>query len=255
VISRNRRMSMLASLSAAKTSFGGAFLKGYLSAVAKMILPLLLIFSASAVPCRADTAAATPEVVIAINEDFFNAFLDAMFTNLQAPAAPLVITAGDKDRSPEDYHGCVSAITLQREEGGVKTAVKLEQGKMTAPLAFAGAYNSTLLGCIQFRGWASTNWTLEFDRGRQALLARVQVQEIHLTNAPALANSSLSKIVQSAIDARINPLELMKLDQLSAVVPVPPAKGSLRFHAKDARAEIVPGSVQLRVTYEFLANR
>jgi hypothetical protein len=197
----------------------------------------------------------TPEVTLSVNEDFLNAFLDSMFTNLKAPSAPLLITQSDKDRSAAESYGCQSAVTLQREEGGVKTAVKLEQGKISAPLAFAGKYNSTLLGCIEFRGWADTSWALEFDRTRQVLLARVQVHDIHLTNVPTLASGPLVKLVQSAIDARINPLELLKLDQLSARVPVSPAGGALRLRAKEVRPEIVPGTLQMHVTYEFLPDR
>jgi hypothetical protein len=196
-----------------------------------------------------------PELTLTINEQFLNAFLDSMFTNLKAPSAPLVITPSDKDRSPAESYGCQSLITLQREEGGVRTAVKLEQGRISAPLAFAGSYNSTLLGCIEFHGWADTSWVLEFDRSRQALIARVQVQDIHLTNVPALAGGSLVKIVQSAIDKRINPLELVKLDQLSARVPVTPANGTLRLRAKDVRPEIIPGNLQIHVTYEVLPDR
>jgi len=200
-------------------------------------------------------AAQVPEATVSVNEQFFNSFLEAMFTNLKAPSVPLIITASDKDRSPADAHGCASAITLQKEEAGVKTAVKLEQGKITAPLAFAGSYNSTLLGCIEFRGWANTSWNLEFDRTRQALVARVVVEDIHLTNVPAMATSSLGKIVQSAIDQRINPLELFKLDQLSTRLPVPPAGGALRLHAKEVRSEIVPGALNLHVVYEVLADK
>ena len=196
-----------------------------------------------------------PEVTISVNEQFLNSFLDAMFTNLKAPSAPLAITAADKERTPAESYGCPSAITLQREEGGVRTAIKLEQGRITAPLAFTGSYNSTLLGCIAVRGWANTTWKLEFDRSRQVLLARVQVDDIRLTNVPAVATGSLVKIVQSAIDSRINPLELIKLDQLSARVPVAPAGGALRLRAKEIQPEIVPGNLNLHITYEFLPDR
>jgi len=213
---------------------------------------LVLSFLSSA---HGQTPSNNPEVNLAVNEQFLNAFLDSMFTNLKAPSAPLVITPSDKDRSPAESYGCQSLVTLQKEEGGVRTTVKLEQGKISAPLAFTGSYNSTLLGCIQFQGWADTVWALEFDRSRQALIARVQVQDIHLTNVPALASGSLVKIVQSAIDKRINPLQLLKLDQLSARVPVTPANGTLRLHAKDVRPEILPGSLQLHVVYEFLPDR
>ena len=214
---------------------------------------LVILFLLSST--HGQTLSYSPEATFTVNEQFLNAFLDSMFENLKAPSAPLVITASDKDRSPAESYGCQSLITLQREEGGVRTAVKLEQGRISAPLAFAGSYNSTLLGCIEFRGWADTSWVLEFDRSRRALIARVQVQDIHLTNVPALAGGSLVKIVQNAIDKRINPLELVKVDQLSARIPVPPANGTLRLRAKDVRPEIIPGSLQVHVTYEVLPDR
>ena len=190
-----------------------------------------------------------------VNEQFLNAFLDSMFTNLNAPSVPLVITAADKERSAAEAKACPSLITLQREEGGVRTAIKLEQDKISAPLAFAGSYNSTLLGCIEFHGWANTSWTLEFDRVRQAMVARVVVNEIRLTNVPALASGSLGKLVQAAIDKRINPLELLRLDQLSTRVPIAPAGGALRMRAKEVRPEIVPGAVHLHIVYEFQPDR
>jgi hypothetical protein len=194
-----------------------------------------------------------PEVTLTVNEEFFNAFLDSMFTNLKPVSAPLAITAADKER--KENYGCASVITLQRDQDGVRTAIKLEQNKITAPLAFSGSYDSTLLGCIEFRGWANTTWNLEFDRTRQALLARIQVQDIHLSNVPALAGGSLAKIVQGAIDQRINPLELIKLEQMSTRVPIAPAGGALRLRAKDASPEIVPGSLRVHVTYEVVADR
>jgi hypothetical protein len=218
-----------------------------------LFLTILLGMSLANFQVRA--AVPNPEVTFAVNEEFLNAFLDSMFTNLKAPSTPLVITPADKDRTAAESYGCPSVVTLERAEGGIKTAIKLEQGKMTAPMAFSGAYNSTLLGCIQFRGWANTSWVLEFDRSRQALLARIQVDEIHLNNVPALAGGSLTKLVQTAIDQRVNPLELVKLDQLTARVPVAPAGGALRFRAKDLRSEISPGNLQLHVTYEVLGDK
>lgn len=216
-------------------------------------LSLAVAIFAFILPVQA--AAPSPEVTLTVNEEFFNAFLDSMFTNLKAPSAPLVITPSDKGRTAAESYGCLSAVTLEREEQGVKTAVKLEQGKITAPLAFSGAYNSTLLGCIQFRGWANTSWALEFDRSRQMLLARIQVQDVHLTNVPALAGASLGKVVQTAIDQRINPLELINLEQLTARIPIAPAGGALRLKAKDVKPEILPATLQLHVICEVVADR
>jgi hypothetical protein len=197
----------------------------------------------------------TGEATVTLTEQFFNSFLEAIFDNLKAPSTPLAITASDKNRTDESAQTCPSVLTLQREYANVKTAVKLEQGRMVAPLAFNGSYNSTLLGCLEFRGWAQTEWSLEFDRGAQTLQARIRITDIHLDNIPALARGSVTQLAQSAIDSRINPLKILRPEQLSSVVPIAPAGGSLRLRARDVKPEIVPGLVHLRITYEFLPEK
>ena len=194
----------------------------------------------------------TGEATITVNEQFFNSFLQAIFDNLKAPSAALIITPSDKDKSNDSSKTCPSVITLQREYSGIRTNVKFEQGKIHAPLAFEGSYNSTLLNCLEFRGWASTEWQLEFDRTAQVLQARIQIVEMNLENVPAMAQPSIMKLVQAAIDSRINPLKLLRPEQLSSVVPVAPAGGSLRLRATEVKPEVVSGALQLRITYEFL---
>jgi hypothetical protein len=195
------------------------------------------------------------EATVTVKEQFFNSFLDAIFDNLKAPSTPLVITESDKTRTDESAKSCPSAVTLQREHSGVKTAVKFEQGKIVAPLAFSGAYDSTLLGCLQFRGLAYTEWNLEFDRSTQVLQARIKITDMNLENVPSLGRGSIVTLVQSAIDARINPLKILRPEQLSSVVPIAPSGGSLRLRAREVKPEIAPGLVHLHLTYEFLPEK
>ncbi|CAN5800906.1 hypothetical protein BH18ACI4_BH18ACI4_22060 [soil metagenome] len=197
----------------------------------------------------------TGEATITIKEQFFNSFLDAIFDNLRPPSTPLFLTDSDKNRTDESAKLCLSAITLQRENSGVKTAIKFAQGKIIAPLAFSGAYNSTLLGCLRFRGVAYTEWGLEFDRSAQVLLARIKITDMRLENVPSLAQSSIVTLVQSAIDARINPLKLLRPEQLSGIVPIASSGGSLRLRTREVKPEIVPGLVHLHLTYEFLPEK
>ena len=200
-------------------------------------------------------AAPSGEVTLTIKEQFANSFLDGIFNNLKPPSMPLVITESDKNRTDESAKTCPSVLTLQRENSGVRTSVKFEQGRITAPLAFSGSYNSTLMGCLQFRGLAFTEWNLEFDRNAQVLLARIRVTDIRLENLPALTQGTILNLVQAAIDSRINPIKLVRAEQLSSAVPIAPAGGSLHLRAKEMRPEIVPGALQLHITYEFLPDR
>lgn len=223
----------------------------------RVALPLILVVLTPIAPvvAQSNKPARTGEATVTLNEPFFNSFLEAIFDNLKAPSTPLVITASDKNRTDQSSTTCPSVITLQREYGNIKTSVRFEQGRMVAPLAFTGSYNSTLLGCIEFRGWANTEWSLEFDRNAQTLQARIKITDIQLDNVPSLARGSVMQLVQAAIDSRINPLKILRPEQISSVVPIAPAGGSLRLQAREVKPEIVSGLVHLRITYEFLPEK
>lgn len=219
---------------------------------------LLLIFivllgcshaaSAQESATRGRRAASGPaaEATVTVNEQFLNAFLTAIFDNLQEPSMPLTI--GGAAPSAQ----CASEIRLKREVGGVRTAVHFENGRIVGPLAFAGAYYSSLLGCFEFSGWADSEVNLEFNNERRALVARFRLRDIHLNDVPALANGPLVNMVQTAIDRRYNPVDLITLEQLSTRVNIQPAKGALQLRAKEIRPEVTPAGLTLHVTYEFV---
>ncbi len=211
----------------------------------------LLVFVSFAVVDAQDRSsrarnATQPQATLSVNEQFLNSFLTAMFDNLQEPAIPLTI--GGATSSSE----CTSEIRLKREANGVRTAVHFEQGRIAGPLAFAGAYNSTLLGCISFTGWADSELQMEFSRERRAVLARFHLRDIHLNNTPEMLNGPLLKMVQNAIDSRYNPIELFTLEQLSTSANIKPAGGALRLEATDVRPEITPTELTLHITYKFV---
>jgi hypothetical protein len=189
------------------------------------------------------------EATVTVNEQFLNSFLTAIFDNLQEPAMPLTI-GGPSTQGPSAQ--CASEIRLKREVEGVRTAVHFENGRIIGPLAFAGAYNSSLLGCIEFSGWANSEVNLEFNPERRALVARFHLRDIHLNDVPAIANGPLLNMVQTAIDRRYNPVDLFTLEQLSTSVNIQPAKGALQLRAKEIRPEITPSGLTLHITYEFV---
>ena len=190
---------------------------------------------------RASNAPAA-EATVTVNEQFLNSFLTAIFDNLQEPSMPLTI-GGIAPGGP-----CASEIRLKREVGGVRTAIHFENGHIVGPLAFSGAYSSSLLGCIEFSGWADSEVALEFSNERRALVARFYLREIHLNNVPAVANGPLLNMVQTAIDRRYNPVDLFTLEQLSTTVNIQPAKGALKLRAKEIRPEITPSTLTLHIT-------
>jgi hypothetical protein len=186
------------------------------------------------------------EATITVSEQFLNSFLTAVFDNLNEPSMPLTI-AGAKSTAD-----CASEIRLKREVNGVRTAVHFENGRIVGPLAFAGAYCSTLMGCVEFSGWADSEVDLEFDNARRALIARFHLRDIHLDNTPAVLNGPLLSMVQGTIDRRYNPVELFTLEKLSTRVDIQPAGGALQLRAKEIRPEITPSALTLHIIYEFV---
>jgi hypothetical protein len=187
-----------------------------------------------------------PRATITVNEQFLNSFLVGMFDNLQEPSMPLTVGGA------QSAANCASEIRLKREVNGIRTAVHFENGRIVGPLAFAGAYNSTLLGCVAFTGWADSEVTMEFSREGRAVLARFRLRDIHLNNTPGLMNDPLRNMVQSTIDRRYNPIELFTLEQLSTNTNIKPAGGALRLEATDVRPEITPNELALHITYRFV---
>ena len=224
------------------------------SRVAALILGLLLVGDLAWATAQESTAtrgrrmssAPAAEATVTVNEQFLNSFLTAIFDNLQEPSMPLTI--GGAAPSAE----CASEIRLKREVGGVRTAVHFENGRIVGPLAFAGAYSASYLGCLEFSGWADSEVNLEFNSQRRAVVARFRLRDIHLNNMPALASGPLLTMVQTAIDRRYNPVDLFTLEQLSTRVNIPPAKGALQLRAKEIRPEITPSALTLHITYEFV---
>jgi hypothetical protein len=220
-----------------------------------LFILIVLLVSCAAAPAQESTAtrgrrtstAPAAEATVTVNEQFLNSFLAAIFDNLQEPSMPLNI-GGTSTPSAQ----CASEIRLKREVGGVRTAVHFENGRIVGPLAFAGAYSATLLGCIEFSGWADSEVRLEYSNDRRALVARFLLRQIHLNDVPAIANGPLLNMVQTAIDRRYNPVDLITLDQLSTVVNIQPAKGALKLRAREIRPEITPGGLTLHIIYEFV---
>lgn len=195
---------------------------------------------------RRATASSAPEATVTVNEQFLNSFLTAIFDNLNEPSMPLTI-GGAKSTAQ-----CASEIRLKREAAGVRTAVRFEEGRIVGPLAFAGAYNTSLMGCIDFTGWADSEVLLSYDSARRALVARFQLRNIHLNNTPTLLNGPLLTMVQETIDRRYNPLEIFTLEKLSTRVEIPPAGGALQLRATEIRPEITSSALTLHIIYEFV---
>ncbi|NOT46554.1 MAG: hypothetical protein HOP17_02225 [Acidobacteria bacterium] len=211
-----------------------------------------------AILCCSGVAAQRPEVTISLNETFFDSLLDAVFQN----AGPIEFSiasndGGKKEKSAEVFgfgpgknSECKEVIQLLRETNGVRTAVRFRDGKILAPLAFTGNYNPPFVGCVPFTGYAETVIDLDFDQQNQKLIARARVLNVSLNGTGGVGGTLIAKMVQSSIDKKINPIEVIRLDKLSFLLPIRNS-GTLNMKAVGMRTGLGAGMLNIHVAYEF----
>ena len=202
------------------------------------------------------TRAQQAEVTISFSEPFFDALLDSLFEHGGPPEIPLAAkenkTAPPKTRLSNAFATkgpCTETVKLLRENDAVRTAVRFREGKIYMPIAFSGGYNPPFIGCVDFAGYAESNIDLEFDKQGQKLIGRVRVLNVVLNGTGGIGSSVVTKMVQSAIDKKLNPIELIKADKLSFTLPV--QNTSIRMEASAIRSEVVNNSLQIHVDYNF----
>lgn len=205
--------------------------------------------------------AQSAEVTIQLNEKFFDTVLDVIFNNskpLEFPIGSNIVKTSKKTKT--DFRNsfaanskkqCQEKITVMRELGNVRTAVRFKDGKIIAPIAFTGTYNPPLVGCLDFQGWAETNIELEFDKNRQTLFGRAKVKNVQLGSVANLAGGLIARFVQSTIDKKINPIEILRTDKLNFVVPIQQTNSSLRLRANNLRYEVGENILNIYVNLEF----
>ena len=181
--------------------------------------------------------------VVELNEQFFGALLSSLFKDLGKPGFPPQAQAS----------GCQNQVVIEPSGDGVQTGVRLQNGQVGVPLAFSGSYN--LMGCQSLRGTAEANLDLRFAPAEQTLYGQLNVTGVNVEGMSPLLGGLVTAFVQGAINQRVNPLVLLRGQQLTLNVPVEAAGGTLRAQARDVREEVKDGRLRLYVTYDFRGSK
>jgi hypothetical protein len=198
-------------------------------------------------------------IVIAFDEKFFDTLLGTIFHDLNPPAFKL---GANTSRVPGEFGapqfvnaqagGCADQINITQEGSGARTSVSLQNGQISAPLAFNGSTDRVpLAGCFNFKGAAQANIALSFNREQQTLYGQINVLGVNLENVSPVFEPIVTTAVQSAINQKVNPLVIMRGQQLTLNVPVQASGGTVHAQARDVRAEIKDGTLRLHITYDF----
>jgi len=200
---------------------------------------------------------------IILNQQFFDTILGTIFRDMNEPAFPLGSNQNPLQKEnwqasfaafQQPEGGCDSKITLKQEGSGVTTGVRLENGKLYAPLAFSGS--KYLLGnCMQFAGWAQANLNINFDEAQQTVFGQIEVETVNLDGISPIIGGIVTPFVQSTLNQRVNPITILRGQQLALNLPIAASGGTLAAKVKDVRSEIKDNAINLYVTYDFAGTK
>lgn len=215
-------------------------------------------------PVKAPEQTGSPAgtVTLVLNQPFFDTVLGTIFRDMNAPAFPLNLTGqnayGDTFRpqyaSFALQNQCEGKISLLPEGSGVTTGVRLENGKIGAPLAFSGS-TSVFGQCINFAGWAQANLNLRFDEAQQNVYGQIDVETVNLDGLSPIVSGFVTPLVQSSLNSRVNPITILRGQQLALNLPITASGGTLAAKVRDVRSEVKDNAVNLYVTYDFSGTK
>lgn len=210
-------------------------------------------------PIQPPDASGTPSgtAQIVLRQDFFNEVLQTIFRDMNAPSFPLNLTSEIQNDNPQAVRyglqqtaQCDGRITLLKEGSGVQTALRFDNNKINAPLAFKGS-TSVLGNCIQFTGWAQANLELRFNAEQQNVVGQINIETVNLDGINPLLSGFVTPLVQSTLNNRVNPIQILQGKQIALSLPIAATEGNLRANVKDVRSEIKENALNLYVIYDF----
>ena len=203
-------------------------------------------------PIQTPDAAGSPAgtATITLKQDFFNTVLGTIFRDMNAPAFPL----GLKGETVQTSDGCDGNVVLLNEGSGVKTGVSFENNQITLPLAFRGSRNVYGFGCLQFTGWAQANLKLNTD-DQKNVFGEINIQTINVDGIPPFASGFITPVIQTTLNNRVNPVTILKSEQIALKIPVAATNGTLQANVTDVRAEVKDNALNLYVTYNFKGTK
>jgi hypothetical protein len=88
-------------------------------------------------------------------------------------------------------------------------------------------------------------------RNSELYSAAINVETVNLDGVNPLVSGFVTPIVQTTLNNRVNPIQILQGKQLAIDAPIASAGGRLRADVKDVRAEFKDDALNLSVVYDF----
>lgn len=202
---------------------------------------------------------------IVLKQEFFNTVLQTIFSDMNAPSFPIGLGAENRtlDENPlafkygllQETQPCPNAITLLPEGSNVQTALSFADNKISMPLAFKGSNYITLIGCVEYAGWAQANLDLRYDDAQKTVFGTINVETVNVDGLSPMITGLVTPVVQTTLNNRVNPVTILRGEQIKLNLPVAATNGNLLADVKDVRAEVKDNALNLFVIYNFSGTK
>ena len=81
------------------------------------------------------------------------------------------------------------------------------------------------------------------------------IQSVNLDGISPLVSPFVTPLVQSSLNQRVNPIQILRGDQIALSLPIQAANGTLNARVKDVRSEVKDNALHLHLTYDFTGAR
>jgi hypothetical protein len=203
------------------------------------------------------TFAQKATVTLTLDEKFFEELFSVVFKDGGVLEFPLDDSAAQQSPTTRASaastlsSSCAEVVRLTRPPVGKPRSVRLNDGRIIAPIAFTGRYNPPLFPCFDYSGTANAEIVLEFDKKSQSLNGIVRARDMSLSGTPGVVSGIVSRLVQRSIDKRVNPIQIIGLEMVSMNIPVQGA-AEVSMRAVEVKHKIEKGQLILNITYEFI---
>lgn len=202
---------------------------------------------------------------IVLKQEFFNTVLQTIFRDMKSPSFPIGIGTENRKKSDDPMafsygllqqtQQCTNELTLLPEGSNVQTALSFAGNKISMPLAFKGSNYITLVGCVEYAGWAQANLDLRYDETQKTVFGTINVETVNVDGLSPMVSGFVTPIVQSTLNSRVNPITILRGDQIRLNLPIAATGGNLQAQVQEVRAEVKDNELNLYVIYNFTGTK
>jgi hypothetical protein len=96
---------------------------------------------------------------------------------------------------------------------------------------------------------------LRFDDAQQTVFGQINVETVNLDGLNPLISGIVTPIVQNVLNQRVNPIVILRGQQIALNLPIAATDGTLSARVKDVRSDIKENALNLYITYDFQGTK